>query len=221
MRAIPLRLTAVAVLLLVSPVTIPSTSAVTGPVTPAAPAETTAAVTAPRYTVRAGDTLTSIAARHGCAGWAGLYAANRQVIGPDPNRIRPGQRLIITCTSLPALAASHAPAGRDRDGDSDHDTSDTAAAPPARAGTYSFTALERLWISAGGPAWAAAHAARIAECESGGRPDARNPSSGAAGLWQILGLPFGGNPYDPFTNARMAVAKFRAAGNTFSPWVCR
>jgi resuscitation-promoting factor RpfA len=46
------------------------------------------------YTVRQGDTLSGIAARHG-VGWKRLYAANRDVIGDDPNLIVPGQRLEI------------------------------------------------------------------------------------------------------------------------------
>ncbi|MFD0314053.1 LysM peptidoglycan-binding domain-containing protein [Streptomyces flavalbus] len=44
------------------------------------------------YTVRAGDTLSGIAARHG-TNWQRLYAANRAVIGGDPDVIVPGQRL--------------------------------------------------------------------------------------------------------------------------------
>ncbi|MDF3300007.1 transglycosylase family protein [Streptomyces tropicalis] len=46
------------------------------------------------YTVREGDTLSSIAARHG-TGWHRLYAANRAVVGADPNLIVPGQRLVL------------------------------------------------------------------------------------------------------------------------------
>ncbi len=46
------------------------------------------------YTVRQGDTLSGIAARHG-VGWKQLYAANKAVIGDDPNLIVPGQRLEI------------------------------------------------------------------------------------------------------------------------------
>ena len=82
---------------------------------------------------------------------------------------------------------------------------------------YSYAQLEGLWINAGGPRDEAATAAAIAEAESGGNSDARNPS-GASGLWQILGNPFPGNAFDPATNARMAVAKWKAAGG-FSPWV--
>lgn len=86
-------------------------------------------------------------------------------------------------------------------------------------GLYSFSMLERVWIWAGGPADVAWAAATIAECESGGKTWAYNPS-GASGLWQILGVPWPGNPWDGPTNARMAVTKFRDAGG-FSPWVCQ
>ncbi|MFF9036903.1 transglycosylase family protein [Streptomyces sp. NPDC014892] len=44
------------------------------------------------YTVRQGDSLSGIAARHGTT-WRQVYAANRDVIGGDPNLIVPGQRL--------------------------------------------------------------------------------------------------------------------------------
>ncbi|MGC9537825.1 transglycosylase family protein [Streptomyces sp. UG1] len=44
------------------------------------------------YTVREGDTLSGIAARHGTT-WQQLHAANRSVIGGDPDLIVPGQRL--------------------------------------------------------------------------------------------------------------------------------
>ncbi|MFF7476412.1 transglycosylase family protein [Streptomyces sp. NPDC008092] len=46
------------------------------------------------YTVREGDTLSEIAERHGTT-WQRLYAANRAVIGGDPNLIVPGQRLAL------------------------------------------------------------------------------------------------------------------------------
>ncbi|MEV7137331.1 transglycosylase family protein [Streptomyces tauricus] len=46
------------------------------------------------YTVRSGDTLSGIAARHGTT-WQRLYAANRAVIGGDPDVIVPGQRLKV------------------------------------------------------------------------------------------------------------------------------
>ncbi|MFD5078174.1 transglycosylase family protein [Streptomyces sp. NPDC058371] len=46
------------------------------------------------YTVRDGDTLSGIAARHGTT-WRNIYAANKAVIGGDPDLIVPGLRLAV------------------------------------------------------------------------------------------------------------------------------
>ncbi|MGW3953892.1 LysM peptidoglycan-binding domain-containing protein [Streptomyces sp. NPDC004752] len=46
------------------------------------------------YTVREGDTLSGIAARHGTS-WQRVYAVNKAVIGTDPDLIVPGQRLSL------------------------------------------------------------------------------------------------------------------------------
>jgi len=46
------------------------------------------------YTVRPGDTLSKVAARHGTT-WQRLYTTNKAVIGGDPDLIVPGQRLEI------------------------------------------------------------------------------------------------------------------------------
>ncbi|MER6026639.1 transglycosylase family protein [Streptomyces sp. NPDC001851] len=46
------------------------------------------------YTVREGDTLSAIATRHGTT-WQRIYAANKKVIGDDPDLIVPGQRLAL------------------------------------------------------------------------------------------------------------------------------
>lgn len=46
------------------------------------------------YVVRAGDNLTSIGRKYGRS-WQQLYAANRALIGPNPNLIHPGQKLRI------------------------------------------------------------------------------------------------------------------------------
>lgn len=86
-----------------------------------------------------------------------------------------------------------------------------AAGGGAFGGTVRENQLSSLWIAAGGPRTMGHLMAAIAMAESGGRAGAHN-ASGAAGLWQILGLPFPGNPYDAFTNARMAVAKWREQG---------
>jgi hypothetical protein len=80
----------------------PEAPAPATPAAPSRPAETPARTAghtdrgASRgdYTVREGDTLSAIAARHGTT-WERLYAANRAVIGEDPDVITPGQRLRI------------------------------------------------------------------------------------------------------------------------------
>ncbi|MFI1204772.1 transglycosylase family protein [Streptomyces sp. BHT-5-2] len=46
------------------------------------------------YTVKAGDTLAKIAKAHG-TNWKALYAANKSVVGGNPNLIFPGQKLSV------------------------------------------------------------------------------------------------------------------------------
>jgi LysM repeat protein len=49
-----------------------------------------------KYVVKQGDTLSGIAAQLGVrGGWPALYAANRPIIGPDPNIINPGTVLVL------------------------------------------------------------------------------------------------------------------------------
>ena len=89
-------------------------------------------------------------------------------------------------------------------------------------GVLSAGQVGQLWVDAGGPGWAEGKAVEIAYCESGYNPRALNPS-GATGVWQILGqvTDFGRPLTDPAVNAANAVAKFRAAGDTFAAWVCQ
>src|SRR5947209_9565617 len=62
---------------------------------------------ATRYTVVSGDTLAGIAAALAVrGGWPALYAANRRVIGPDPDAIRPGAVLTVPRAPAPSPAAS-------------------------------------------------------------------------------------------------------------------
>jgi hypothetical protein len=82
---------------------------------------------------------------------------------------------------------------------------------PVSAGGFSKARLAGLWIRAGGPSPIANLMAAIARAESGGNPNAYNPS-GATGLWQILGAILPGNLRDPMVNARNAVAKYRTQG---------
>jgi Lysozyme like domain len=81
---------------------------------------------------------------------------------------------------------------------------------------YTYPQLEQLWIQAGGPRALAPLMAAIALAESGGNSGAQNPS-GAAGVWQINGLPPGFTQAQLFSgpdNARMAVWKYRNQGLT-------
>jgi len=103
---------------------------------------------------------------------------------------------------------------------------------------YDFTALRQLWQSVGGPTTTVQTdaagpqpldkvMAAIALAESAGVPTAQN-SSGASGLWQILGFPTGfpstANVFDPTVNAQMALAKYQdslaadPAGLGLAPW---
>src|SRR5262249_46797729 len=60
-----------------------------------------------RYTVAAGDTLSGIAAALAVRGaWPALYAANRRVIGPDPNTIHPGTVPTVAPPAAPASPSS-------------------------------------------------------------------------------------------------------------------
>lgn len=167
--------------------------------------------------VHSGDTLGSIAAKS-CGDpkyWTGLYKENQKVIGGNPDIILPGQKLVRTCHEAvvhrPSIvvAADIQPQGKH------HRLHGSVS-----GGNLSFAGLERLWIAAGGDAWAAASAATVAECESGGRQNAYNPS-GASGYWQILGEVVPGNVFDPMVNALNAVSKWRASGKTFAQWVCK
>src|SRR5579859_7923839 len=47
------------------------------------------------YTVKSGNSLSSIAQMFGISNWQTLYNANRNVIGNNPNLIYPGQKLVI------------------------------------------------------------------------------------------------------------------------------
>ncbi|MFF8466801.1 transglycosylase family protein [Streptomyces griseus] len=54
------------------------------------------------YTVASGDSLSGIAsAQRVRGGWQGLYAANRTVVGADPDLIFPGQRLSLDQSRAP------------------------------------------------------------------------------------------------------------------------
>jgi hypothetical protein len=87
----------------------------------------------------------------------------------------------------------------------------TVGAIPTGSGSFSFADLVRLWTSVNGGLGDPRLMARIALAESGGDPNAYNPS-GASGLWQILGAMVPGNLFNPKVNALNAAAKLRAQG---------
>jgi hypothetical protein len=62
---------------------------------PKTPAPSTPAPTGQKYTVVKGDTLWIIARKFGFTHWSPIYAANRAVIGSNPDQIKPGQVLVI------------------------------------------------------------------------------------------------------------------------------
>lgn len=85
--------------------------------------------------------------------------------------------------------------------------------------TYSYGQLEQLWVNAGGDQALAPVMAAIAMAESGGNDTAYN-SSGATGLWQILGAVNSSDQSsltNPQTNAREAVLKYQTQG--LGAWV--
>ena len=91
---------------------------------------------------------------------------------------------------------------------------------------YTYAQLEQLWINAGGPKAQAPLAAAIAEAESSGQSTAENKTDNNGtqtswGLWQISNgthsMPVA-NILNPAVNAQQAVAKYNAAGDSFSPW---
>jgi hypothetical protein len=89
---------------------------------------------------------------------------------------------------------------------------------------YTYAQLEQLWINNGGPRSVAPLAAAIAEAESAGNSAATNPTDNNGtqtswGLWQLSDGTHNqpqANILDPNVNAAAAVAKWKAAGDTFA-----
>lgn len=189
--------------------------------TPAGPASSSAV-----HQVVTGDTLWAIA--RGRWGdpylWPRLYAANRAVIGVNPDLIYPGERLRLILVSGPAsgraiFAAAATPRSHG-DGDGQAVVSDGGGAarggPAPAGGTLSCSGLERLWTAAGGPRWAALTAAEVAMAESGGRQYATGPY-GERGYWQVSPDHGALSTYDALGNARAAVI-ISSQGRDWSPW---
>ena len=66
-----------------------------------------------KYVVQQGDTLSGIAAQLGVrGGWPALYAANRPLIGPDPDAIRAGTVLTVPVPAAPPTSKPTPPTSR-------------------------------------------------------------------------------------------------------------
>jgi murein DD-endopeptidase MepM/ murein hydrolase activator NlpD len=174
------------------------------------------------YTVKSGDSLSSIAQRFlgSASKWDALVHANPWI--KDPNIIEPGWVLIVPASGTALAATTQAPDNGHCDSDQDGDDNGCAAAIHpvasviygATTGTFSYASLEALWVSAGGSAGTEATAACIAEHESGGNPKAISPTNDW-GLWQIHA---GGYPMlDPAANAQRAVA-MSSDGTNWTAW---
>jgi LysM repeat protein len=154
------------------------------------------------YTVRPGDTLSSIAQRfYGTtADWRLLYQANRSVIH-DPDVILPGEVLNVP-SGPPARSTTSTPS-----------VLTTAA---ALSGTLSCPGLEELWEQAGGSGAQAVMAASIAMAESSGEQFATG-TVGERGYWQINPNHGSLSTYDPRGNAKAAII-ISDDGANWTPW---
>jgi resuscitation-promoting factor RpfC len=131
------------------------------------------------YTVKQGDTLSSIA-RHeygSATAWPALWWVNRHKVG-NPEMIRVGQRLTLSSwhphkawLNRAALAAVPAPA-----------PAPTVSAPVAAPAAVTQPASTSTATYSGGSGYQAC----VIAAESGGNASAVNASSGAGGLYQFL-----------------------------------
>ena len=158
------------------------------------------------YTVRPGDTLSSIAQRFygNPADWRGLYQANRSVIR-NPNVIDPGEVLNVPYQLPASSSTTSAPAG-----------STVLTTSASLSGTLSCPGLEELWEQAGGSDAQAVMAASIAMAESSGQQFATG-AAGERGYWQINPDHGSLSTYDPLGNAKAAVI-ISDDGANWTPW---
>ncbi|HXF21269.1 MAG TPA: transglycosylase family protein [Streptosporangiaceae bacterium] len=162
-------------------------------------------------TVKAGDTLSSISKHeYGRAGdWPAVWWANRHKVS-NPSMIRVGQRLrlpdkhqvkpwlakaAVAAIPVPAPAPAPAPA---------------AAAPSSSTAAPASAPVQSTSSYSGAPG---SFQSCVISAESGGNPNAVNPSSGAGGLYQFLpstwhALGYSGSPQDaPVSVQNEAFAK--------------
>jgi LysM repeat protein len=168
------------------------------------------------YTVVAGDTLSQIASHHKTT-WQKLASSNHIV---NPNLILIGQHI---CLDGSSTSTNSHPAARP--------TTSTSTAPKKASSQPKTTVLPQnasvssMINAIFGPY--AAGAMQIATCESGLNPGATNPSSGAAGLFQILPSTWAttsqaaSSPYNAYANIQAAHDIFTRDGYSWREWVCQ
>jgi LysM repeat protein len=163
-----------------------------------------------RYTVSPSDTLSAIAAALAVpGGWPALYTANRQVVGPDPDVIRPGTVLTVPRLAprpaprqpAPGQAAPVTPGPTPAPGH--HPPSSRPAAPPAVAPVPAGAAHP------GGPTPAAKANASGGLTTAGGMPAWLEDVLLAAGL--LAATAFAAEPAAAFARRRQAAAPTRPA----------
>jgi LysM repeat protein len=162
------------------------------------------------YTVRPGDTLSSIARRFygNPADWTWLWHVNESVVR-NPNSIYVGEVLKVPADP-PANAASYAPK---------HAKTGTTLTTSAThlSGTLGCSGLEALWEAAGGSHAEAFMAAEIAMAESGGNQYALSPTDDY-GYWQINASHGPAMAtFNALGNAKAAIA-ISSDGTDWYPW---
>lgn len=159
------------------------------------------------WTVRSGQTLSSIAKSAYGTGSAWWYIASRNGISAS-GVIVAGEVLKLGPPRRSYPAPPPPPPVTETQGSSE---------PPAGSGVLTYSQLEALWEQEDGSAAEAPTAACIAEHESGGDPDANNGADDL-GLYQILQSNFpDDNLLDPDVNARDAVI-LSQDGTNWSDW---
>jgi LysM repeat protein len=165
------------------------------------------------YTVRSGDTLSSIAESyyHNPGDWQWTYEANRSKIS-NPNIIYVGESLTIPY-SAPSGTSAYMP----RHAKATAQAAVLTTSASSLSGTLGCSGLEALWEAAGGSHAEAFMAAEIAMAESGGRQYALSPTNDY-GYWQINGSHGPAEAtFNPIGNAKAAIA-ISSNGTNWNPW---
>ena len=158
------------------------------------------------YTVRPGDTLSSIAERfyHNPADWRFLQKVNSAEV-KNPNLIFAGE--VLSVPDDPPATMAYTPK---------HARSTVLTSSSSLSGTLGCPGLEELWEQAGGSSAQAVTAASIAMAESSGEEFATG-AAGERGYWQINPDHGSLSTYDPLGNAKAAVI-ISDDGTNWTPW---